>query len=110
MTKANLIDSASILRPCTNRKIARVIADDSLIHYGVKGMKWGVRRTKAEPRRARNTLDNNIRVNRSVGAKAKNYSIEDKRTGETFHFSEGTKIQNSQVFAGKNSSRSLKRK
>ena len=75
MAKAKLIDSASVLRPCTNRKIARVIVDDSLMHYGVKGMKWGVRRTKAELRRARNTLDNNIRVHRSVGAKAKNYSI-----------------------------------
>ena len=109
MAKAKLIDSASVLRPCTNRKIARVIVDDSLMHYGVKGMKWGIRRTKDELRRTVNTFDNNIRVHRSVGAKAKNYSIEDKRTGETFHFSEGTKIQNSQVFAGKNSSRSLKK-
>lgn len=40
MPKAKLIDSASVLRPCTNRKIARVIVDDSLMHYGVKGMKW----------------------------------------------------------------------
>ena len=36
-----------------------------------------------------------------MGAKALNYDVMDLDTGEIFHFVEGTKIQNVQVFAGK---------
>ncbi len=39
-------------------------------------------------------------IHKSVGAKSKNYDIFDAETGEYFHFAEGTKIQNSEVFAG----------
>ena len=39
-------------------------------------------------------------IGRSVGAKAANYDIEDLTTGEIYKFVEGTKIQNSEVFAG----------
>ena len=42
-----------------------------------------------------------IQIFRSVGAKAKNYDVLDLQTGEKFHFVEGTKIQDVEVFAGK---------
>lgn len=38
----------------------------------------------------------------------RNYDIVNKSNGKVYHFSEGSKIQNSQVFARKGSSRSLK--
>lgn len=40
-------------------------------------------------------------IHKSVGAKSRNYDILDTESGEYFHFVEGTKIQNSEVFAGK---------
>lgn len=39
-------------------------------------------------------------IGRSLSAKAKNYDIFDPTSGETFHFAEGTKIQNREIFAG----------
>lgn len=39
-------------------------------------------------------------IRKAVGAKAKNYNVLDSETGDYYHFAEGTKIQNSQVFAG----------
>lgn len=42
-----------------------------------------------------------IQIGRSVGAKAKNYDVMDLQTGEKFHFVEGTRIQDVEVFAGK---------
>ena len=39
-------------------------------------------------------------IHKSVGAQSKNYDILDTESGEYFHFAEGTKIQNSEVFAG----------
>ncbi len=44
-----------------------------------------------------------ILIGKSVGAKAKNYTIMDLETGEIFQFTEGTRIQNTEVFAGKGS-------
>ena len=41
-----------------------------------------------------------IQIRKGVGAKAKNYDIIDPSTGDFFHFVEGTKIQNAEVFAG----------
>lgn len=41
-----------------------------------------------------------ILIQKSVGAKARNYDVLDPGTGDIFHFVEGTRIQNSQVFAG----------
>ena len=38
---------------------------------------------------------------KTLSAKGKNYDILDPETGEVFHFAGGSKIQNSQVFAGK---------
>lgn len=42
-----------------------------------------------------------IEIGKSLSAKAKNYNIMDLQTGDTFHFSEGTKIQDVQVLLGK---------
>lgn len=41
------------------------------------------------------------RIHRAVGAKARNYDIRDPDTGKIYHFAEGTRVQNSEVFAGK---------
>lgn len=40
-------------------------------------------------------------IHKGVGAKSKNYDIVDPETGNIYHFAEGTRIQNSEVFAGK---------
>ena len=48
-----------------------------------------------------------IFIGRSLGAKSKNYDILEPSTGEYFHFVEGTRIQNTQVFAGKGTKRPL---
>lgn len=48
-----------------------------------------------------------ISIGRSLGAKSKNYDILEPNTGEYFRFSEGTKIQNIQVFAGKGTKKPL---
>lgn len=42
-----------------------------------------------------------IQIFRTLSARAKNYDVLDPQTGEYFKFVEGTRIQNSQVFAGK---------
>lgn len=71
-----------------------------LYHYGVKGMKWGVRKTPVRLG-LRTTKLKDVPIYRSVGAKSKNYDIFDPSSGEYFRFSEGTRITNSEVFAGK---------
>ena len=48
MPIAKLINSSSVLRPYVSRKVARIKSNDELIHYGIKGMKWGVRRPKEQ--------------------------------------------------------------
>lgn len=50
-----------------------------------------------------------IEVGKTVGAKAQNYDIVDPSTGEIFQFAEGTKIQDSQAFAGKGCKKPLKK-
>lgn len=80
-----------------------------LMHHGVKGQKWGVRRGPPYP------LDNSsesgkiedIHIGRSVGAKSRNYDVLDPESGEYFHFSEGTRVRDVQVFAGKGTSKPL---
>lgn len=52
---AKLIDSAFVLRPYTVRKVARN-ESTALMHYGVKGMKWGVRRTPEQLAHDRNAI------------------------------------------------------
>lgn len=39
-------------------------------------------------------------IGRSVGAKSRNYEIIDRETGAVYHFLEGTRLQDVQVFAG----------
>lgn len=46
-------------------------------------------------------------IRKAVGAKSQNYDVIDPETGEYYHFAEGTKIKNSQVFAGKGTKHSL---
>lgn len=48
-----------------------------------------------------------IAIHRSVGARARNYNVLDPATGEYYHFSEGTKIQNAEVFAGRGTKHTL---
>lgn len=47
------------------------------------------------------------KIYKSAGAKGKNYDIVDKTTGVTYQFAGGTKIQDSEVFAGKGTKHSL---
>ncbi len=42
-----------------------------------------------------------IIIGKSVGAQFKKYNIKELETGEIFHFVEGTRIQDVEVFAGK---------
>jgi len=51
--------------------------------------------------RAGKYASENIRIGCSVGAKAKNHVVVDKSTGEEYYSVEGTRTQNTQVFAGK---------
>lgn len=44
---------------------------------------------------------NDFKIYRGIGARAKNYVVVDKSTGEEYYFVEGTRTQNAQVFAGK---------
>lgn len=44
---------------------------------------------------------NDIYIHRSLGAKAKNYNVMDLTTGEFFHFAEGSRLKNVEVFAGR---------
>lgn len=48
-----------------------------------------------------------IFIHKSLGAKAKNYDVFDPESGEFFQFSENSHIQNTEVFAGKNTKKSL---
>lgn len=50
-----------------------------------------------------------ISINKSVGAKAQNYDVMDLSTGEIFNFTEGTKIQNVTVFAGKGTNKEFRK-
>lgn len=69
-----------------------------LCHHGIKGMKWGVRRTPEQ-------LGH---LKKSELTTANNYDIIDTVTGTYFHLAEDTKISNPTVFAGKGTSHKLK--
>ena len=71
-----------------------------LRHYGVKGMKWGVRKDKGN-------IMEDISIPKSLGAKTTNYDILDPKSGRIFHLVEGTRITNVKVFAGKGGAKPL---
>lgn len=62
MKIAKSINSASVLRPYTNRKMAVVIGDSSLMHYGVKGMRWGVRKADKAVVNVKNHVTMNLQL------------------------------------------------
>lgn len=97
-------------------KIKEKLSDEEqLAHHGVKGQKWGVRRTPEQlghdkkVAKVLNTGDNidDTYIHKSVGAKSRNYDVLDPGTGEYLHFSEGTRIRDSKVFAGKGGTKPL---
>lgn len=110
------------LHPNTRKKVEEILGkikeklDDSseLAHHGVEGQKWGVRNGPPYPidrKNVENTSENgkmeDIYIHRSVGAKARNYDILDPVSGRRYHFSEGTRIKNPTVFAGKGGAKEL---
>lgn len=87
---------------------------NELRHYGVKGMKWGVRNgppypiardENGAPKKTVAKDEERGRI-REVGlqffaSKMKDYVVKDFDTDEVFHFSEGSKLTNQKTFAGK---------
>lgn len=72
MLIAKVIDNFSVLRPYHQRKVAAIVSADCLMHYGVKGMKWGVRRTKEELAHDRNSIESRMRNQLKTTVKASN--------------------------------------
>lgn len=72
MPIAKLIDCSSVLRPCTIRKIAHIKSNDNLMHYGIKGMKWGVRRTKEQLAHDRSSIQARMNNKLRTPVKASN--------------------------------------
>lgn len=81
----------------------------TLAHHGVKGQKWGVRNGPPYPldKSSGNDKIEDIQIGKSLGAKSLNYDVLDPASGEYFHFEEGTRIRNAQVFAGRGGSKPL---
>lgn len=82
---------------------------NTLAHHGVKGQKWGVKNGPPYPldKTKKSGTISDIHIGRSVGAKSLNYDVLDPDSGEYFHFSEGSRIRDVQVFAGKGTSKPL---
>ena len=72
MPVAKLIDYSSVLRPCTIRKVAHIESSDNLMHYGIKGMKWGVRRTKEQLAHDRSSIQARMNSQLRTPVKASN--------------------------------------
>lgn len=80
----------------------RFARDDEGKRYTVpKDMTYKEWERKFLPKALTTLPQRDIIIGRSVGAKARNYEVMDLDTGEMFHFAEGTKIQDVEVFAGK---------
>lgn len=81
-----------------------------LVHHGIKGQKWGVRNGPPYPldKSSENGKIKDILIGKSLGAKSHNYDILDPKTNEYFKFSEGSRIRNAEVFAGKGARKPLK--
>ena len=80
-----------------------------LAHHGIKGQKWGVRNGPPYPldKSSESGKIEDIVIGKSLGAKSRNYDILDPDSNEYFQFSEGTRIRNAEVFAGKGASKPL---
>ena len=72
MPIAKLIDCSYVLRPCAIRKIAHIKSNDNLMHYGIKGMKWGVRRTKEQLAHDRSSIQTKMNNKLRTPVKASN--------------------------------------
>lgn len=77
------------------------------------GRSLSAKATAAQKRVAKRSNNSIIKVKdttigKSLGAKAKNYDIVEPDTGDIYHFVEGTRIQNSEVFAGKGTKHPLR--
>ena len=72
MPIAKLIDCSYVLRPCAIRKIAHIKSNDNLMHYGIKGMKWGVRRTKEQLAHDRSSIQAKMNNKLRTPVKASN--------------------------------------
>lgn len=112
------------LHPNTRKKVEEILnaikekltekgGDSELAHHGVKGQKWGVQNGPPYPikKNVENVSQNgkmdDIYIHKSVGAMAKNYDILDPVSGRRYHFSEGTRIKDPTVFAGKGGAKKL---
>ena len=80
-----------------------------LAHHGIKGQKWGVRNGPPYPldKSSESAKIEDIVIGKSLGAKSHNHDILDPDSNEYFQFSEGTRIRNAEVFAGKGASKPL---
>ncbi|MCD8328833.1 MAG: hypothetical protein LUC25_07055 [Ruminococcus sp.] len=98
-------------RCCMNQRARWALDEDELKRQQSRAEYFGLDKTKdfedfkQKYLKASEDSDiillDDIEIGRSIGAKAANYEIIDFETGEMFHFAEGTKIQNVEVFAGK---------
>ena len=79
---------------------------NTLAHHGIKGQKWGIRNGPPYPldKSSGSGKIEDIQIGKSLGAKSLNYDVLDPASGEYFHFEEGTRIRNAQVFAGRGGS------
>jgi len=57
----------------------------------------------------KNPMESDVEIGRDLGAKAKNYAVMDLTTGEFFQFSQGTKIQNVEIFAGQGTKKEFRK-
>lgn len=74
-----------------------------LAHHGIKGQKWGVRNGPPYPlenSQKSSTIVADANRKHNTNAKSSNYDVLDPASGEYFHFAEGSRIRNPQVFAG----------
>lgn len=74
---------------------------DGKVYDVPRGMTFEEWREKFLPKALTSLSQRDIMIGRSLGAKARNYDVMDLATGEIYHFVEGSKIQDVEVFAGK---------
>lgn len=82
---------------------------NTLEHHGIKGQKWGVKNGPPYPldKTEKSSIIGDVYIGRSLGAKSRNYDVLDPSSGDYFYFSEGTRIRDIKVFAGKGGTKPL---